>query len=470
MVGEEDGGDVTGRSGKLFKLSRLPDGRVHLQEADTPNAAAPAVAGASTSLETPVGVSAGLGSTPVVSDRDTSVLFIRPGVSTNIPITSTFQTAVPPHVPFQFTAPGPRFSVRSNAPRPVTSQTDLGRQSPIYSAATGPSTTGISQQQQQTPAVSTAENSSQFPWMTGQNITNQTSSQQFIPNLYTGLPYIGQPQQTYVGQPGQPQQPYSGQPQQITVPSAYHALGNLVLGEHEHRPSEILQIGGSLSLRVPQKIKDLITTNKYVDFKTLLQNELEHNALKVEIELKDGQPTLITKPSDKREINTFEQWMEAFLIFLSIKHPEVAPVVQHAANVRLLSKTNGAWKLYDENFRYWRHQNSTWPWGQINQELWAQATAATVYQSKSVQKGGPKGFRDQPYTKKKPCFKYHYRNEFCNFRQCTFNHLCPTCAGKHRLRECPRNDEKPQRDAPNLDASTRPANVAEKKKVSTRTS
>lgn len=282
-----------------------------------------------------------------------------------------------------------------------------------------------------------------------QNQLNR-SNQQVQPNTSTGSNFQPTSVNQHVPQPVYIMQ----QTPAPAVPSSYLAMGNIVSGEDAHLPSELLFPGDtSVTLRVPQKIRDRILADQYVDLKSLLQTDLEQNALQVQIELKDGQPTLVTKPSDKREIKFFDQWLDAFLVFMAIRHPEVAPMVQHVANIKLLSKTQGAWKLYDENFRYWRQINTNWPWGMINNELWAQATAAqNAGKSKTAQL--QKAFRPNttPYTNRKPCSKYHYKGEFCSHRQCTFSHKCPSCQGLHRATECTK--AKSQRKPETTDVGT----------------
>lgn len=223
-------------------------------------------------------------------------------------------------------------------------------------------------------------------------------------------------------------------------------MANLMNGEYVHKPSEMFFPGTSaVTVRVPEKIQERIKNDKYVDFKTLLQNELDRNALEVQIELNNGQPTLVTKPSDKKEIKIFDQWNEAFLIYLAIKFPETASMIQHAANVRVLSKTNASWKLYDENFRYWKQENPSWDWGDVNNTLWAQSVAAGATNVSFAGRGGRgkgkgKAFRGTPYGQKRPCFTFHYKNEYCNYKTCSYSHQCPTCGGLHRFKECIRTD------------------------------
>ena len=156
------------------------------------------------------------------------------------------------------------------------------------------------------------------------------------------------------------------------------------------------------------KVKEQIWADKFINFASLIHQPNQNQMLVAKItedSALEGQPILIPSTTHKK-VKTFEEWMQAFLIFVSVytaKHQnQTAALMKYAHTILQLSNSGGNWRYYDECFRKLRPING-WSWAMFQGELWqtAMTNASSplhVGSQKQPFRGGAKGIGspDQP--------------------------------------------------------------------------
>ena len=128
-----------------------------------------------------------------------------------------------------------------------------------------------------------------------------------------------------------------------------------------------------LDARVPDKIKEKIWREEFVDFGVLLSNpdptaRYERNVRPSPA----GHPaSLVLEPTAKsKQIRNLSDWLRAFQIFVSIyaqRYSHEAPALMKYCQI----VQDHNWPYYDENFRFLRQtQASQVPWATVHWELW----------------------------------------------------------------------------------------------------
>ena len=122
---------------------------------------------------------------------------------------------------------------------------------------------------------------------------------------------------------------------------------------------------------VPQKKKEKIWANEYIDLSTLME-DLED----ISFNIRTGAVSSTTP--NKRKFITIEQWTDAFNMYASVrraKYPEEAEGLSaYMGLVRRISDEKGSWYYYDTNFRCLR-QTTTYACDEIENELFLVALA-----------------------------------------------------------------------------------------------
>ncbi|XP_062613153.1 uncharacterized protein LOC134274927 [Saccostrea cucullata] len=199
-----------------------------------------------------------------------------------------------------------------------------------------------------------------------------------------------------------------------------------------------------ISAMIPQKLKQKIWEDQYIDLAALLPNNLIPCTENNDYTFKIGENTnlSVVPKRAKQTIKTIFQWTTAFLRFLSVyteKFPNETPnLLKHAETVRdMASSGNVSWQTYDKQIRMDRQNRGT-PWGKLNVEFILQAQRSREeanqpfrpFRSRFGQKSG--GRKHYP---KGICWKYN-RDGSCKTENCRFEHICTGCKRNHPKTKC----------------------------------
>ena len=198
-----------------------------------------------------------------------------------------------------------------------------------------------------------------------------------------------------------------------------------------------------LDARVPDKIKEKIWREEFVDFGVLLSNPDPTARYEINVRPSDaGRPaSLVLEPTAKsgKQIKNINDWLRAFHIFVSIYTQrythETPALMKYCQLVQDLAARDHNWFYYDENFRFLRQtQASQVPWATVHWELWLRSQNSSPRRLNNVPTA-------QNASRKPPilsvprgfCYKFH-RGAYCS--GCDFKHVCFKCNGAHRSVNC----------------------------------
>lgn len=183
-----------------------------------------------------------------------------------------------------------------------------------------------------------------------------------------------------------------------------------------------LQAGENL----PEKLKNKIWENKYVDFFALIHPDIDDSFSFSLTNITN--PSLDLVPRKKRPL-TEQEWGKAFDDFMAIytkKFPaEIQDLITYGKFIKELMAAGHNWSYYDSKFRKDR-EFSLCKWTTIRIDL--QITASLIKRHfpatpTPLSQRPPRGY----------CFKYHSRNERCQTVNCTWKHTCPRCGRNHPI-------------------------------------
>ena len=202
-------------------------------------------------------------------------------------------------------------------------------------------------------------------------------------------------------------------------------------------------IGG----HVPEKIKEKIWENKFVDLSLLLKSAKELDQFSQtggELKIQDGK-IVIEKQAKNNSINSIDTWTSAFLVFAGImleRHPAKAQeLLKYMRDIRLAAtaaQNTSAWVTYDEQFRLKKAKFPQSSWGRIDNELWL-LTMSCKYNSGSNLTGKAEfalpNFPRSSFRQNSCCWGYNRGK--CTYRdRCKFSHSCIKCGGNHPAFSC----------------------------------
>ena len=193
-----------------------------------------------------------------------------------------------------------------------------------------------------------------------------------------------------------------------------------------------------LSNLVPEKVKNQIWANEFIDFSLLLKSNISNTdddqyTIKFETK-KGGQPSVVLAPNAKRvTLHSIDQWTSAFQIYVAIyteRAPKDTPaLMKYGSVIRELATLGANWQFYDANFRKLR-QSQGIPWDHIHSELWLRSHSfrdkPTTHPKRAKHEG--------PYIPNGYCWKFH-RGIHCP--GCSFKHQCFRCGQSHPIAKCP---------------------------------
>ena len=145
-----------------------------------------------------------------------------------------------------------------------------------------------------------------------------------------------------------------------------------------------------LSNLVPEKVKNQIWADEFIDFSLLLKSNISNTdddqyTIKFETK-KGGKPSVVLAPNAKSvTLHSIDQWTSAFQIYVAIyteRAPKDTPALMtYGSVIRELATLGANWQFYDANFRKLR-QSQGIPRDEIHSELWLRSHS----------------FRDKPTT------------------------------------------------------------------------
>ena len=208
--------------------------------------------------------------------------------------------------------------------------------------------------------------------------------------------------------------------------------------------------GIPLGAHVPQKTKDKIWADDYIDLRSLLSTEVESDPWSITLA-----PSTIALQSNhsnsqrKKPPLSFHEWTEAFHIYTAIyvqKFPQEAPnMLKYMSTIRELYDLKNIYAVhyYDETFRLLRKSNHQ-HWQMPIREL----------HDKALYKKRPNQFQthptrnnysnrtDQPFLGPRDDICHIYNKyQSCNRINCIFQHVCKSCRGPHPHIICPRSNK-----------------------------
>lgn len=216
--------------------------------------------------------------------------------------------------------------------------------------------------------------------------------------------------------------------------------GNIQGIEHFHPlnqvPNSFVSAVSPLAIHLPQKVKDKIFNNQFVNFGTLLFHD-PSSTQQNHIVFEDG--VFQVEPKHKKQtISNISQWLDAFAIFASVylvKYPtEGIPLFRYMALIkRGAEKVKGNLLDYDIQFRLKKSFNISLCWAYVD-AVWMlymqSSTSVTNLQSRQQSL--------QPVLRNK-CYKFSYQG-ICNRSNCNYLHSCLKCNLFHPLVKCFRNN------------------------------
>lgn len=208
-----------------------------------------------------------------------------------------------------------------------------------------------------------------------------------------------------------------------------------------HIPGQLFQ---SVSLPVDARLSDKLRTKiwgqEYVDFGSLLTNQVLDNQYQITVQnaASDTAPSLCIEPVTKpKKITSIEAWISSFHVFVGVytkKFPLEAPaLMKYGEIIQDLAVRGHNWKFYDDNFCFLRQAHGALlPWDRIHGELWLKSQNV-LCKTSPPQFSAP--LRTKPDSIPKGyCFRFH-KGHKCP-QGCAFKYLCYRCEGSHVVTKC----------------------------------
>lgn len=203
---------------------------------------------------------------------------------------------------------------------------------------------------------------------------------------------------------------------------------------------------------VPQKKKEKIWSNEYIDLSTLQDDDVED----ISFNIHTG--AISSSSAPKRKFLSIEQWTDAFNVYASVrrvKYPEEADgLAAYMSLVRRIADEKGCWFYYDSNFRRLR-QNTNYAWDEIENELFLIALSRKQpfrAQRQSDQTKQPSSGTKQ--TNYRSCYKYN-KGVACN--GCRYPHICSECGRPNHAQYRCWNKKGSKQEDTNTPSTNKPA-------------
>ena len=191
-----------------------------------------------------------------------------------------------------------------------------------------------------------------------------------------------------------------------------------------------LQAGGMpLGGAIPERVKEKIWQNKYIELADLLPSDRQSYTLQIYND--SDTPSLNFEPKKRRRL-TEAEWIRAFDIYIAIyidKYPDAAnALLTYTHNVQNIMAAGGDWQHYDSKFRQER-EFSLVSWYTVRPDLEIQAFRP----NRTFREKFPPKFNGQSQQRlpRGYCYDYHSRGTRCTRRSCSYKHTCPKCDQPH---------------------------------------
>ena len=213
------------------------------------------------------------------------------------------------------------------------------------------------------------------------------------------------------------------------------------------------QPGRPIDLKVPDKIRQKIWSNQYIDLSVLL-DPTQHQSCSLTIISDPGEPIRFGPASKPKVISALGQWCSAFEIFITVycqKYPEaLSSLMTYMNSIKSLNHKGGDYLNYDQEFRYLK-QSTNMSWDTIHTGLWLEYRDTTRMRSQQNKNKGSNNNNNSfrpPNSSNKPsqgkqhpygyCFRFHTFGK-CGRNSCRFNHGCYICNDEgHSYIRCPK--------------------------------
>ena len=222
---------------------------------------------------------------------------------------------------------------------------------------------------------------------------------------------------------------------------------DIEVSDDEYASSEVIDTctwSTPISAMVPQKLKQKIWEDRYIDLAALLPNNLvpgtesENYTFKLD---KNSDVAVVPKKT-KQSINTIYQWTTAFLRFTAVyaeRFPNETPkLLKHAEIVRDMASSGiVTWQTYDKQIRMDRQVRGT-SWGKINVEFILQAQRSREENKQAFRSFRPRSgqrFQGRSQFPKGVCWSFN-RDGVCKLQNCKFQHICAECRKNHPKTNC----------------------------------
>ena len=312
---------------------------------------------------------------------------------------------------------------------------------------------------------SAVQNSQQTHTLATENRQNDTVSAQLLPPLST-LPLNGEHAINDVNSSSLTNIPVHQSPASTVQPSSsvqnnmYSLIDQLLMSQPvslnsgtQSQFGRITDLSGGIPLgaHVPQKTKDKIWADDYIDLRSLLSTEVESDPWSITLA-----PSTIALQSNhsnsqhKKPPLSFHEWTEAFHIYTAIyvqKFPQEAPnMLKYMSTIRELYDLKNIYAVhyYDETFRLLRKSNHQ-HWQMPIRELHDKALykkRPNQFQTHPTRNNNYSNRTEQPFLGPRDgtCHIYN-KYQSCNRKNCIFQHVCKSCRGPHPQIICPRSNK-----------------------------
>ena len=205
-----------------------------------------------------------------------------------------------------------------------------------------------------------------------------------------------------------------------------------------------LPASGSVTAHLDDRTIQKIVQGCYIHLCSLLPNIKKSTKI-----VFDKESGALSSASSNRKLYNFSQWLDAFLIYATVRgrahSDEVVNIFKYIQTVKRIKDRGGNFVRYDEAFRAKYKGLSHIPWDTVDTEeiVWACGDPTYTPFDKFLQKSysrpssirGPRTPLRRPRHTKPRCFVFN-RGEMCDQQRCHYAHECRMCGGPHPATGC----------------------------------
>ena len=192
---------------------------------------------------------------------------------------------------------------------------------------------------------------------------------------------------------------------------------------------------------VPIKLRKRIWEGEFVELASLLKDRPEQANYAITIRSVEGnpEPVMCVAPKPKQNIGSFQRWLKAFEVYISIyllqpgKVADAGKLLQYISTIRNLAERGGDWAQYDETFRSMRMVQG-WQWDAVHWELWLNSQQTSGGVISNQRSPFPDKGRRVGSPRLQVCFNFN-RGVPCR-QPCQYAHKCRRCGGNHPSSRC----------------------------------